>query len=281
MKFNKEKNNSNLLAAKIRLHTLEMTHNGNSSHVASGLSISDILAVLYSLILVFNKKKPELNNRDRFILSKGHAGAALYACLAEVGFFDTKNLKQHYKNGSIYSGHISEYGIPGVEFSTGSLGHGISIGIGMALAAKKRKELHSIYVLISDGELDEGSNWEAILFAAHHELDNLKVIVDYNKLQSLDTVKNTLNLEPLKEKIESFNWNFQECNGHNHEELNKTFKYKFKNKKPSLFLCHTVKGYGVSFMENNILWHYRSPQNEEYKDAKSELTKRIEVIKNA
>ena len=272
---------SDLLAAKIRLHNLEMTHRGNSSHLASGLSIADILAVLYSQVMIFDNKNPSFNLRDRFILSKGHAGAALYACLAEVGFFDPKNLSSHYQNGSLLSGHVSHYGIPGVEFSTGSLGHGLSVGIGMSLAAKKKREKHRIYVLISDGELDEGSNWEGILFAAHHKLNNLKVIVDYNKLQSLDTVEKTLNLEPLKQKIESFNWNFYTCNGHNHTELYENFSHECKNNKPSLYLCNTVKGYGVDFMQNNVLWHYRSPQNEEYINAKSQLLKRLEEIKNA
>ena len=152
--------NSRLMSARIRRHVVEMTNRGKSSHVGSGLSISDILGVLYSGVLNVDPKNPEFNGRDRFILSKGHAGAAVYAALAESGFFDTKELEKHYQNGSSLSGHISHKEVPGVEFSTGSLGHGLSVGCGMAMAAKKQKRLHKVYVLMSDGECDEGSNWE-------------------------------------------------------------------------------------------------------------------------
>ena len=272
---------SQLLAEKIRLHVLEMTHKGNSSHVGSCLSIADILSVLYCKIMVFDKNYPESKIRDRFILSKGHAGAALYSCLAEQGFFNIEELKIHYQNGSKFSGHVSHYYIPGVEFSTGSLGHGLSIGVGMALAAKKRKQTHNVFVLISDGELDEGSNWEAILFAAHHKLDNLTVLLDYNNLQSIDSVKNTLNIEPLEEKIKAFNWNYYKSNGHDHEDLYNSFLHKPLKDKPSFIACHTTKGFGISFMENSVLWHYRSPQKEEYSKAKNELKIRLHKIKNA
>jgi len=263
--------NSKKLAKKIRLHALEMTHLGGSSHIGSILSIADILAVLYEEVLVFNPEKPDLYNRDRFILSKGHSGAGVYAVLAEKNFFPISELKNHYSDGSIFSGHISHKGIPGVEFSTGSLGHGLSVSSGMALSAKLNREKHRIFCLMSDGECDEGSNWEAILFSSHHKLDNLVAIVDYNKLQSIFSPMQTLNLEPFKDKWESFGWNVQEVDGHDHNKLKETFNLSSPSKEPNCIICHTIKGKGVSFMENNNLWHYRSPQGEEYLKAKKEL----------
>ena len=206
------------LAKKIRSHVLKMTSKGKSSHVGSALSIADILAVLYTNINI-DPNDPLNDLRDRFILSKGHAGAAVYAVLAELGFFSKKILDTHYQDGSILSGHVSHKGVPGVEFSTGSLGHGLSVAAGFALAAKRRSLKFNSYALLSDGELDEGSNWEAILFAPHHNLDNLTCIIDYNKLQSLTTVKETLNLEPLKDKLISFGWDIFDIDGHNHIDI--------------------------------------------------------------
>lgn len=263
--------NSKNLAKKIRLHALEMTHLGGSSHIGSILSIADILAVLYEEVLVFNPEKPDLPYRDRFILSKGHSGAGVYAVLAEKNFFPVSQLKEHYSDGSLFSGHISHKGIPGVEFSTGSLGHGLSVSSGMALSAKLNKEKHRIFCLMSDGECDEGSNWEAILFSSHHKLDNLTAIVDYNKLQSIFSPEKTLNLEPFKDKWESFGWNVHEVNGHDHNKLKKIFNLSSSSERPNCIICHTIKGKGVSFMENKNLWHYRSPQGEEYLKAKKEL----------
>ena len=263
--------NSKKLAKKIRLHALEMTQLGGSSHIGSILSIADILAVLYEEVLVFNPEEPDLYNRDRFILSKGHSGAGVYAVLAEKNFFPISELKNHYSDGSIFSGHISHKGIPGVEFSTGSLGHGLSVSSGMALSAKLNREKHRIFCLMSDGECDEGSNWEAILFSSHHKLDNLVAIIDYNKLQSIFSPTQTLNLEPFKDKWESFGWNVHEVNGHDHNKLKETFNLSSSSKEPNCIICHTIKGKGVSFMENNNLWHYRSPQGEEYLKAKKEL----------
>ena len=256
---------------KIRLNVIKMTSTGNSSHVGSALSIVDILTVLYCRILNFDIKKPKDPNRDRFILSKGHAGVAVYAVLAQVGFFSESLLKDHYQNGSKFSGHISHVDIPGIELSTGSLGHGLGIGAGIAMAGKLNKKNYKVFVLMSDGEFDEGSNWEAILFSAHRKLDNLVVIVDYNKLQSMDTIENTLNLEPFVDKWKSFGWNIAQVDGHNHSEIIKSLEGFEKNTKPCALICHTIKGYGVSFMENSVLWHYRSPQGEEYEKAISEI----------
>ena len=263
--------NSKELAKKIRLHALEMTHLGGSSHIGSIFSLADILAVLYEDILFFNPKNPNLEERDRFILSKGHSGAGVYAALAEKDFFPVSELKKHYSDGSKFSGHVSHKGVPGVEFSTGSLGHGLSVSCGLALSAKLNKQKHKIFCLMSDGECDEGSNWEAILFSAHHNLDNLITIIDYNKLQSIYSPEQTLNLEPFKDKWEAFGWNVQEVDGHDHKKLKKSFNLESSKNKPNCIICHTVKGKGVSFMEDNNLWHYRSPQGKEYLEAKKEL----------
>ena len=257
-------------AKSLRLSAVRMVNAGNSSHIGSILSSADILAVLYGSILNVDPKDPKWEKRDRFILSKGHAGAGVYAALAERGFFSKDLLKNHYKNGSIFSGHVSHKNVPGVEFSTGSLGHGLGVGTGMAYAAKLANQEHKIYVLLSDGECDEGSNWEAILFASHHGLSNLRVIVDYNKLQSLKSTDETLSLEPFLEKWKSFGWDVVEADGHNHDDLIKVMSRSSKDK-PSCVIAHTVKGKGVSFMENKVLWHYRSPQDKEFNDAISEL----------
>jgi len=262
--------NSPELAKRIRIHALNMTHTGGSSHIGSSFSIADILAVLYRNVLNLDPCNVTMEDRDRFILSKGHAGAAVYAVLAECGFFPTSTLANHYKNGSNLSGHVSHKNVPGVEFSTGSLGHGLSVGSGMAYGSKRGKHDFRVFVLLSDGECDEGSNWEAILFAAHHKLNNLVAIVDYNKIQSLDSISNTIGLEPFADKWKAFGWNVQEVDGHDHEKLTSAFD-SLSTTKPNVLICHTVKGKGVSFMEDSVLWHYRSPQGTEFELALSEL----------
>ncbi|MEO1996793.1 MAG: transketolase [Planctomycetaceae bacterium] len=260
------------LARRIRVHALHMTSRGGSSHIGSALSIADILAVLYGGVLQVDPQRPDDPARDRFVLSKGHAGAAVYAALAESGFFPVEKLQTHYQDGSDLSGHISHKGIPGVEVSTGSLGHGLPIATGMAYAGQLDGGSHSIYVLLSDGECDEGSNWEAILFAAHHGLDNLVAIVDYNKIQSLAPVSETLALEPFTDKWTSFGWNVREVDGHDHEQLQTAFEQApLSSGRPTVVIAHTTKGRGVSFMENSVLWHYRSPQGTEFAEALAEL----------
>jgi transketolase len=267
--------NSEQLANNIRKHAVTMTSLGGSSHVGSILSIADILAVLYGAILKYDVKNPKWIDRDRFILSKGHAGAGVYAALAESGFISLDKLKTHYQDGSDLSGHVSHKGIPGVEFSTGSLGHGLPVGSGMALGAKINKKKHRIFVLLSDGECNEGSNWEATLFAAHHQLDNLVVIIDRNRLQSIYSTEQTLALEPFCDKWKSFGWNVLNVDGHNHNEIYKSCKEEnIIRSKPLCVIANTTKGKGVSFMENNTLWHYRSPQGEEYRLAMQELEKK-------
>jgi len=264
--------NTEDLALRIRRHAVRMTHDGKSSHIGAVLSIADILAVLYGKILKVKPYDPDWQDRDRFILSKGHAGAGVYAVLAEIGFFPIEELRNHNANGSKFSGHVSHKGIPGVEISIGSLGHGLPIGVGMAYAATLDARRHRIFVLMSDGECDEGSNWESILFAAHHKLSNLVAIVDYNKIQSIKTVAETLGLEPFAEKWRAFGWEVLEVDGHDHNALTAALATPpDKEEKPRCVISHTTKGKGVSFMENTVLWHYRSPQGEEYREAMKEL----------
>lgn len=260
------------LAWLIRRNGIEMTHVSHGSHIASILSVADIVAVLYNDIMHIFPADPKNDKRDRFILSKGHAGAAVYTALAEKGFFDTKELLTHYSDGSRLSGHVSHKNVPGVELSTGSLGHGIGVGAGMAMAAKKDKKQHKVFVVMGDGECDEGSVWEAALFANQYKLSNLTVIVDHNYMQSLDTCENTLALGDLGKKWEQFGWTVQNVNGHSHKELKHAF-HNLSTTKPNCIIAHTIKGKGVSFMENNILWHYRDPQGEFYDKAVEELEK--------
>mgnify|MGYP003688232127 CR=1 FL=1 len=261
-----------ILANKIRNHVLDMTSEGSSSHIGSVFSIADILACLYGGLMNVNPKNYKDKDRDRFILSKGHAGAGVYAVLAESGFFSKEMLKTHYKDGSALSGHVSHKNIPGVELSTGSLGHGLSVGVGLAISAKLDKRKNKVIVLLSDGECDEGSNWEAIMFSAHHKLDNLIAIIDYNKLQSLDSIENTLNLEPFVDKWLAFGWNVIEVDGHNIQDISDAYKKASEClNKPTCIIAHTTKGKGVSFFENKVLWHYRSAKGHEYENAKKEL----------
>jgi transketolase len=267
---------SEKLAQQIRKHALRMTSLGKSSHIGSVFSIADILAVLYGEILQVDPQNPTWSARDRFILSKGHAGAGVYAVLAERGFFPVEKLNTHYQDGSDLSGHVSHKGIPGVEFSTGSLGHGLPVGVGMAYGGKLDDLSHRVFVLLSDGECDEGSNWEAILFAAHHHLDNLVAIIDYNKLQSITTIKQTLNLEPFADKWRSFGWAVQQIDGHDHSAIQSAcLQIPFELGKPNCIIAHTTKGKGVSFMEDSVLWHYRSAQGEEYEKALQELNSQL------
>ncbi len=261
-----------VVAGRIRHHVLEMTTRGKSSHIGSALSMVDMMAVLYGHMMTYDPAEPRMQTRDRFILSKGHAGAAVYATLAEFGFFDTEELKNHYQNGSKFSGHVSHKGVPGVELSTGSLGHGLGVGTGMAVAAKRQGKGHRVYVVLSDGECDEGSNWEAFLFAGHHRLSNLTVAIDYNKIQSLAPVSETLALEPFADKLRAFGWHVEEADGHDHHALVNGFSAANEAEGPGVLICHTTKGKGVSFMENQVLWHYRNAQGEEYDAAKAELT---------
>jgi transketolase len=259
------------LARRIRTLSIAMVHRAKASHIASALSIADILGVLYAKQLRVFPEDPHHPARDRFILSKGHACVAVYAALAARGFFPEAELDSYGADHSPLMNHIS-HKVAGVEFSTGSLGHGLPFGAGKAAAAKRRGDSWRTYVLLSDGELDEGSNWEALMFAAHHRLDNLVAIVDYNKWQSLATVANTLGLEPLGDKLRAFGWSVREVDGHDHDQLRSALDaVPWKAGSPSILIAHTIKGKGVSFMENKVEWHYRSPDRAQLEKALAEL----------
>jgi transketolase len=232
----------------------------------------DLLVVLYRRILHVDPDRPNWEERDRFILSKGHACAGLYAILAEHGFFPRSWLETFYQDGSPLAGHITHTNVPGVDASTGSLGHGLPVATGMALAGKRDARTYRVFALLSDGECDEGSTWEAILFAGHHKLDNLIAIVDYNKIQSIGRVAEVLDLEPFADKWESCRWAVREIDGHNLQEIDRTLSgLPFEQGHPSCIIAHTVKGKGVSFMEDKLLWHYRPPNEEELARALAEL----------
>lgn len=259
-------------ARRIRLNALRMTSAAGSSHIGSVFSLADILAVLYNDVLEVDPANPRWPDRDRFILSKGHAGAGVYAALAERGFFSIDKLASHYQDGSDLSGHVSHKGVPGVELSTGSLGHGLPVGAGMALAAKLDDKNHRVVVLLSDGECDEGSNWEAVLFAAHHGLEQLIAVIDYNKIQSLGPVEETIRLEPFADKWRAFGWGVGEVDGHDHKAMRSIFaSMPLEAGKPTCIIAHTVKGKGVSFMEHQVLWHYRAARGDELAAAEREL----------
>jgi transketolase len=258
-------------ARAVRISALRMVHRAKASHIGSALSIADIVSVLYHQVLNVDPSNPQAPQRDRFILSKGHACVAVYAALAERGFFPKEELLTYGQDHAILMNHIS-HKVAGVEFSTGSLGHGLPFGTGKALAAKRRQAAWKTFVLLSDGELGEGSNWEAMLFAAHHRLDNLVAIIDYNKLQSLTTVDATLRIEPLAAKFAAFGWSVQEVDGHDHIALAQSLAgTPWAAGQPSVLIAHTTKGKGVNFMENSVDWHYKSPNDAQLAQALAEL----------
>lgn len=259
------------LARRMRCQALQMVHRANASHIGSALSIIDILAVLYGRVMKTDAANPQWAERDRLLLSKGHACVAVYAALAERGFIDEAAVRSYGQDHSLLMNHIS-HKVPGVEFSTGSLGHGLPFGTGKALAAKMRGQCWRTYVVLGDGELGEGSNWEAMMFAAHHKLSNLVGIVDYNKLQSLTTVEKTLRIEPLADKLRAFGWAVQEVDGHDHAQLARALgRTPWAAGQPCMLVAHTTKGKGVSYMEDSVEWHYRSPNAEQLAQALNEL----------
>lgn len=263
--------NSKELAWNIRRDVIEMTHISHASHVGSALSCTDIISVLYSYFVKYDINNPMCENRDRVVLSKGHAGSALYACLGELGFFPKKELLTYYQNGSRFSGHISHKNVPGVEFSTGSLGHGVCVATGIALAGKMDQKDYHVYAIVGDGECDEGSVWETFLFANQYNLNNFTVIIDRNKMQSFGSTEDTIAIGNLAAKIKEFGWNVLDINGNDHDELYSALSTKFNNNKPICIVANTIKGKGISFMENNVVWHYRDPQGEDYENAIMEL----------
>lgn len=259
------------LSKIIRIHALKMHYMSKTSHIGSNFSAADILSVLYSYILKYDISNEKYEERDRLIYSKGHASTILYSILAEVGFIDKKLLDDYGKDNQPLSGHIS-HKIKGIEFSTGSLGHGASISNGIALSLKRKKSKGRVFCLLSDGEMNEGSTWEAILFAGHHKLDNLIYILDNNKLQAFGRTYDILNMGNICSKLKEFGWASAEVDGHNHKELKDIFtNTPLEKHKPTFILAHTIKGKGVDFMEDNLLWHYKSPNKEEYELALKKL----------
>jgi transketolase len=260
------------LARRVRRHVVLMTHRSGASHIGTCFSVTDILAVLYGRVMRYDPGHPGWPERDRFILSKGHGCAALYAVLAECGFFPREWLDTYYQDGTRLAGHATHKGIPGVEVSTGSLGHGLPLGTGMALVGKRDGRSYRVFVALSDGECDEGSNWEAALFAPHHKLDNLTVIIDYNKIQSLGFVKDVIDLTPLAEKWRAFGWCTREIDGHDAAALEEALsRVPLEPGRPTCLVAHTVKGKGVSFMENKLQYHYSPPRGDELPRALEEL----------
>lgn len=261
------------LAKETRKDVLEMLYQKKAPHVGSCFSMVELMVALYFKELSIDPEKPNEPNRDRLVLSKGHGCPVLYSVLARRGFFSRELLSNFNVNGGVISGHPNYDVMRGIEITSGSLGHGLSIGAGMAMAAEKDKRNSRVFVYLGDGELDEGSSWEAVLFANHHKLDNLIAIVDYNKLQILGKVCDVLELEPLADKWRAFGWSAKEIDGHNFEQIFKAFEeIPFIKNKPSVIIAHTVKGKGVSFMENELCWHDKYPNEEEYKRAMEELS---------
>ena len=255
--------NIDQISKKIRKKILKISHAAKSAHIASSLSIVDLIVNIYFNFMQKNKK-------NIFILSKGHACLAQYCLLYELGYIKKKTLDTFGKNGPILMSH-SSHKVPGVNLSTGSLGHGLPVSAGIALSKKIINKNGKVFVLLSDGELNEGSNWESLLFISHHNLNNLVIIIDYNKIQSLDFVNKTLKLQPLKKKFTSFGCKVLEIDGHNHKEIFKSLKNS--SNRPLVIIANTIKGKGISFMENKVLWHYKPPNDHELKLGLEELNK--------
>lgn len=261
------------ISKQIRSLILNMIYNSKSGHIGGSFSCVDILVSLYyGKNIKFNPKKPNFKDRDRLIVSKGHASAALYSVLSSLGYFNKKELNKYCKNNTRLATHLNK-AVPGVEFDTGSLGHGLGVGCGIAYSAKLDKKKYKVFVLISDGELYEGSTWEALIFANNHKLNNLVLIVDRNKQIVMDKTEECMVLNPVQEKFKSFGFKTISTDGHSIKKLNKIFK-KIKNSKtlnPTVVIANTIKGKGVSFMEGNVKWHHSVPNLQEFKKANQEL----------
>ena len=260
------------IANNVRMDILEEVYNAKSGHIGGAFSIADILTVLYFNEMNIDAKIPDSPDRDRLVLSKGHASAALYAVLAEKGYIDKEELKTFRNIDSNLQGHPDMNKVPGVDMTTGSLGQGLSAANGMALSSKLDSRGYRVYCILGDGELQEGQVWEAAMTAAHYKLDNLVAFVDSNNLQIDGNVTDVMNVAPVAAKFEAFNWNVIEIDGHNYEEIIAALeKARSVKGKPTVIVAHTVKGKGVSFMENNAGFHGAAPNEDEYKQAMEEL----------
>jgi transketolase len=256
----------------IRRDIVEMIYRANSGHPGGSLSITEIVTALYFNVMNHNPEKPDWEDRDRFILSKGHACPALYSCMARTGYFPLEELKTLRRINSRIQGHPEVRKLPGIEASTGSLGQGLSIGTGIAIGGKLKNKDYRVYVLCGDGELNEGQIWEAALFCGNKNIDNLTLIVDYNKQQLDGWLKEIMPMDSLTDKFKSFNWHVIEIDGNNMEQVLKAFdEAKNTKNKPTVIIAHTIKGKGVSFMENNIEFHGMPPSKEQYEIAMQEL----------
>ncbi len=260
------------MAADIRLDILDEVFSASSGHPGGSLSIADIITYLYFAEMRIDAANPKWEERDRLVLSKGHTCPALYAALAEKGFFPKADLKTFRQADSYLQGHPDLKHIPGVDMSAGSLGQGISAACGMALAAKIQKQGHRVYTIIGDGESEEGQVWEAAMFAAHYQLDNLCAILDFNGLQIDGKVTEVMNPTPLDEKFKAFGWHIAVINGHNFAQIEAAFdEARMVKKQPTIIIASTVKGKGISYMENNAGWHGKAPNEEQYQQGRAEL----------
>ncbi|MCR4563734.1 MAG: transketolase [Clostridiales bacterium] len=268
-----------IFATKLRMGAIEAVFNAASGHPGGSISIAELLSYLYNVEMRIDPKNPKDENRDRFVLSKGHGAPGVYAALALKGYFPYEDLKTLRKSDSYLQGHPSMTYIPGIDMSTGSLGQGISAAVGMALSAKYQKKDFRVYTILGDGEIEEGQVWEAAMFAANKKLDNLVAIVDYNNLQidgELDEVNSPY---PIKEKFEAFGWNAIEINGHCFDDIEKAFnEAKACKGKPTCIVAKCVKGKGVSYMENQCNWHGAAPNAEQYEVAMNELRSALKEL---
>ncbi len=269
---NQEKNQLKTAACQIRMGIIEATHSAKSGHPGGSLSAAEMFAYLYNREMHIDPQKPKMEDRDRFVLSKGHTAPGLYSALAYRGYFPIADLLTLRHTDSYLQGHPNMNLVPGVDMSTGSLGQGVSCAVGMAKGAKYlNKDIH-VYTLLGDGEIEEGEVWEAFMFAAHYKLDNLCVIIDLNGLQIDGPTEKIMNSAPMDAKMEAFGFNVVSINGHDFDEIERAFEsfHTCKNK-PTAILMHTIKGKGVSYMENSVDWHGKAPNDAEYQIAMDEL----------
>lgn len=256
---------------KLRIMMLKSAHKAGGGHLGGAFSVIDLLLFLYSQVLNLDPSNPILPGRDRLILSKGHSCLALYACMEEFGFLDRGEIMTFLEKDSRLAGHSEHFILPGVEITTGSLGHGLGISAGIALAGKKNKESWKVFCILGDGECNEGSVWETLLFIRQHNLNNVVTIIDYNKQESLDRTENILSIDPLSKKIEAFGLIPIEIDGHSFDEIRSAVNAALLSEIPVVIVANTVKGFGVDFMEGVTKWHYRGPSKEELWAAETQL----------
>ena len=274
-----EKKQLSILACKVRMGIIESTHAAKCGHPGGSMSAADLFTYLYSKELNVDPQNPKWEDRDRFVLSKGHCAPGLYAALAHRGFFPVEDLLQLRKVGSYLQGHPNMNSVPGVDMSTGSLGQGISTACGMALAAKLQNKTHRVYTLLGDGETQEGQVWEACMFAAHYKLDNLCIIIDNNGLQIDGNISDVMSPYPYKDKLEGFGFHVDAINGHDFEQIEAALNTaKTVKGKPTAIVMSTVKGKDVSFMENNAGWHGVAPNDAQYEQAMAELKAKLAEV---